>query len=132
MTWDQLEHDLRNLAQLVDVVPDVIVGVVRGGVVPARLLSKYLKIRSMYCLSVTPREQGRSITTDITAPLTGKTVLLVEDMTESGDTLQAAKAYLEAKGAVVKTAALYTMPHTAIAPDYSYKQITERVTFPWE
>lgn len=62
----------------------------------------------------------------------GKNVLLVEDMLESGASIEIAKIYLETKGAKAKTACLYTMPQTKIIPDYFLKKVSSVVIFPWE
>ncbi len=132
MTWETLEQEVRELAQKVDYRPDYIVGVVRGGLIPARLLSSYLGIKDMYCLTVKKTEEGRMVTTEISADLAGKKVLLVEDMLETGKSLVVAKEYLESKGAEVKSACLYTMPISEVTPDFSLRQVEEVATFPWE
>ena len=132
MNWDTLEQEVRELARKVDYTPDCIVGVVRGGLIPARLLSSYLGVKDMYCLTVTKIEEGRKIVTDITANLEGKKILLVEDMIETGKSLIVAKEYLEARGAEVRTICLYTMPISEVAPDYSLRQVEQVEKFPWE
>lgn len=132
MNWETLEKEVQDLAQKIGYVPDYIIGIVRGGLVPARLLSSYLGVKEMYGLTVKKTEEGRKVTTEITDDLHGKNVLVVEDMLETGKSLFAAKEYLESKGAVVKTACLYTMPLSEVTPDYSLRQVQEVAQFPWE
>ena len=64
--------------------------------------------------------------------IAGKKVLVVEDMIESGKSLETAKSYLESKGALVKTACLYTMPTSEMTPDYFLREVAGVVKFPWE
>eukprot|EP00729_Bicosta_minor_P025628 gene25628-11362_t len=98
-----------------------------------RLLSTALKVKEMYCINVKKVGGGeRKVLTEILEDLAGKKLLLVEDMLETGRSLAVAKAHLEAKGATVQTACLYTMPHTEVPVDYSVKQVTEVIPFPWE
>lgn len=132
MNWETLEKEVHELAQKVDYAPDCIVGIVRGGLIPARLLSSYLGVKDMFCLTVKKTEDGRTVTTDISADLQGKKLLLVEDMLETGKSLLVAKEYLENMGAEVKTVCLYTMPISEVTPDYSLRQVEEVVRFPWE
>jgi len=51
MEWDEFTEDLKTLAAKVRQKPDIIVGVVRGGLIPARLLSTHLGVKDMYCLT---------------------------------------------------------------------------------
>ena len=132
MTWEELQNEIKSLAAKIDYTPDVIIGIVRGGLIPARLLSNELKVRNMYCLTVEKVGANRKVATDILEDVSGKKILLVEDVLETGKSLQVAKAYLEVKGAEVKTMCLYTMPISQIKPDYSLKKINETIKFPWE
>ena len=132
MNWDELRADVKALAGRIEYVPDIIVGIVRGGLVPARLLSSELGVKDMYALTVKKVEEERKVANDILENINGKKVLLVEDMLETGKSLIVAKEYLEKKGAEEKTACLYTMPISEIKPDFSLKEITEVVPFPWE
>ena len=132
MRWDELRGEVKELAGKIDYIPDIIVGIVRGGLVPARLLSSELRVKDMYALTVKRVGEERNVTSDILEDISGKKVLLVEDMLETGKSLIVAKEYLEKKGAEVKTACLYTMPMSEIKPDFSLKEITEVVPFPWE
>lgn len=130
MTWDEFESEMRQLAQKIDFTPDVIIGIARGGVIPATLLSKRLNIKSMNVLSL-ERQSERRISADILSDMNGKKVLLVEDMIETGRGLLAGKKFLEARGAVVSTACLYTMPISEVTPDYFLREIPEVAEFPW-
>lgn len=132
MDWQAVESELAKLANKISLKPDILIGIARGGVVPARILVNKLGIECMYCLSVQKQGSKREVTTKITADISGKTVLLVEDVLESGASLQTAKIYLESLGATVKTAALYITPATKPMPDFYLKRVEAAISFPWE
>ena len=130
--WEKIEQEIQRLSEKIDHQPDIIVGVVRGGLIPARLLSTSLKVKDMYCLTVQKVGEERRVTSDITEDISGKGVLLVEDALETGRSLVAAEEYLAQRGAHVKTACLYTTEKSEISPDYSLEKVTTIPTFPWE
>lgn len=133
MNWDEFDREVRKLAALIcDFKPDVVVGIARGGVVPAVIISKVLGVRDMYVLKMRREGEKRTIMAETVPDLSGKNVLLVEDMIETGKSLIVASEYTNAKGAHTKTACLYTMPTSEIRPDYSLKEIPEPIRFPWE
>ena len=132
MNWSTFQQEIELLSQKIEEKFDMIVGITRGGVVPARILSSLLKVPKMVCLSVEKQGGERKVVTELLDDLSGKTILLVEDMLETGRSLIVAKHYLESKGAQVKTACLYTMPKSDVKPDYFLKEVKKVVEFPWE
>jgi hypoxanthine phosphoribosyltransferase len=106
MNWQEFEEEIRNLNSKINYKPDYIVGIVRGGLIPSRMLAKVMKIKPMFCLSVEKRDNERVVISGVDYPLEGKKILLVEDMLETGKSLMVAKKWLEKKGAEVKTACL--------------------------
>ena len=86
----------------------------------------------MYAINVKKVGGERKVTTAIKEDLHGKKVLLVEDMLETGRSLAVAKAHLEAEGASVRTACLYTMPITEVPVDFCVKEVADVLSFPWE
>lgn len=132
MNWQELENDVRALAGKINSKPDIVIGIVRGGLIPARLLSSYLHVKDMYALTVKKAGEERKVTSEIIEDLRGKNILLVEDMLETGKSLVVAQKYLEIKGAKVMTACLYTMPQSEVMPDYSLHETKEVAKFPWE
>jgi hypoxanthine phosphoribosyltransferase len=131
MNWNKFDREIRSLAKKIDYAPDIVVGIARGGVVPAVILAKQLQVKDMFVLKL-EREGERRISAYTISDVSKKKILLVEDMLETGQGLKAGKKFLEEKGAEVKTACLYTMPISEIEPDYSLKEIAEVIPFPWE
>ena len=132
MDWVQFERDIILLAQRIDFTPDLVVGISRGGVIPARLLLSYLGVNNLAFIRMRREQGNRVITSEILEDLSGKTVLLVDDMMESGGCIALAQDYLEKKGAIVKTAVLYSMTHSFVQPDYSLRVVDTVERFPWE
>jgi len=132
MNWNEFDQEIRGLGKIIDYIPDVVIGIARGGVVPAVLLSKYLKVKDMYVLKVRREGNDRRIMAETVPDVSHLKILLVEDMIETGKSLIIAKEYLESKGAKVKTACLYTMPMSEIIPDYFLKEVPTPLPFPWE
>ncbi|MCK5234489.1 MAG: hypothetical protein KAJ20_00405 [Candidatus Aenigmarchaeota archaeon] len=112
--------------------PDMIIGILRGGAIPARYLSTALDVKKMSAIEVVKDGEGRRVVAAPTYDLDGLEILLVEDMLESGKSLDVGEKYLESKGAIVTTACFYIMPQTVIKPDFYLEEIEDVVNFPWE
>ncbi|MCE4599643.1 MAG: hypothetical protein F7C81_05540 [Desulfurococcales archaeon] len=118
---------------------DVIIGILRGGIVPARLLADALDVSDIYFIEVklytgVGVRHARPYIKQLALPeLYGKNVLIVDDVSDSGLSLQLAlqliNMYMPRQ---VKTATLYVKPWTKQIPDY-YADITDKwIVFPWE
>lgn len=132
MNWDEFDAEMKLLAGKVREKPDAIVAVVRGGLIPARLLARDLHVKDVYAITVRRVGSERKLTVDVVEDISGKHIILVEDMIETGRGLILAKEHLQSKGAIVKTACLYSMPTSEIVPDFFLKETTTVVHFPWE
>ena len=120
------------MAERITETPDIIIGIARGGVIPAVLLSKLLEVKDLYVLKVWREGEERRIIAEIFTNVSGKKVLVVEDMLETGKRLTVAREYLESKGASVQTACFYTMPMTKVQPNFFLREVQEVQRFPWE
>jgi uncharacterized protein len=140
--WDQIYEMLRVQAQKIQTShykPDIIVGVARGGLVPARILMDLLETRDFAIIQIEyykginqPRKEP-ILKQCLNTQLTGQNVLLVDDVSDGGRSLALAKAHLQEKGAQqVKIATLYVKPGTITMPDYFEKQTTRWIVFPWD
>jgi xanthine phosphoribosyltransferase len=91
-TWQDVEHQtqeiLRQLA-LDPWRPDYVVGLTRGGLVPANLISQYLEC-PMECLKVSLRDDASQPESNVWMSedaFEGKHILIVDDINDSGATL---------------------------------------------
>ena len=121
-------------------MPDLIVAIGRGGYVPGRLVSDFLlfdDLTSMkiehYTRAADMREEAR-IKFPIPVDITGKKILIVDDVTDTGETLNLAVNYAQGlKPADVRTAVIQHKTCSAFTPDfYAQKIIKWRwIIYPW-
>jgi hypoxanthine phosphoribosyltransferase len=103
VSWRNVERLSRALARAIlasGFRPDIVVAIGRGGYVPARLVCDCLHLERMTGIKVehysaTRKQRDVVIRYPLNADLTGLNVLVVDDVNDSGDTLEAVAAYLE-------------------------------------
>lgn len=140
LNWKNIENMCQQLAKKIGKYnPHVLIGISRGGLVPVRILSDILENANVGIMRVELyREIGRAaaapkITQAITADVKGKRVLLVDDVSDSGKSLAAAKKYLKDLGAEeIKIATLHYKPKSLIKPDWFVKETDSWIVYPWE
>lgn len=142
LTWDTFGDASRELAQTVvdsGFQPDVVVAIARGGLLLAGSIAYALGAKACGALNV---EFYTGIGTVLPEPvvlppmldegaLSGKKVLLVDDVSDSGRTLAKVVDLIGDWGAEVKTVCLYTKPRTILAPDFEWRRTDKWITFPW-
>jgi len=119
--------------------PDMIVGISRGGLVPARILSDILGVRELFTIRVSfytgvgKTATAPKIVQPLVERLEGKRVLLVDDVSDTGKSLIVAKEHLENMGArEVKVATLHFKPHSKFRPDFFVSKTDAWLVYPWE
>jgi len=134
MDWPTFDDEISQLISKINIKPDLIIGIARGGVIPAVAVANRLGIEHFHALKIIRNGAKREVITRITEIIKDKVVLLIDDMLESGKGSKLAKEYLEKKGAKVHVACFYVMPQTKeqIIPDYYLKEVSEIIKFPWE
>jgi hypoxanthine phosphoribosyltransferase len=120
-------------------VPDVIVGVSRGGWVPARVLCDLLSAPVLASVGVefyagVGERKGRPrLTQPLSAAVSGKKVLVVDEVADTGKSLKLAKEQVIKEGAEeVRTVTMYAKPWSVVEPDYHGKKTSCWIVFPWE
>jgi hypothetical protein len=63
--------------------------------------------------------------------LAGARVLLADDVSDSGRTLELVVRLLREAGAEVRSVVLYTKPGTVHEPDYTWHRTSRWIAFPW-
>jgi hypothetical protein len=118
---------------------DLIVGVSRGGWVPARILSDLLEnartanVRIEFYTGIERTATSPAVTQPVSDNISGKSVLLVDDVSDSGESLKVALEHLLMNGAAsVKTITIYFKPHSIFKPDYFAEATSDWIIFPWE
>jgi len=119
--------------------PDLIVAVSRGGWIPGRVLSDLLEnpniatIKVEYYKDIYKTRSKPEITQPLTVDISGKLILLVDDIADSGHSLKLVKEHLFERGAAdVKICALYRKPWSIVAPDFNARTTDAWVCFPHE
>ena len=119
--------------------PDVIVGVSRGGWIPARVLCDLLSAPALATIGVEfytgigETERRPRLTHPLSATVSDKKVLLVDEVADTGQSLKLAKEQvIKERAKEVRTATMYTKPCSTIEPDYHEKKTSCWIVFPWE
>ena len=123
-------------------VPGALVALTRGGWVPARLVADHLGIHRLVSLraqhwGVTARPSGKAeLTEGLSGPVRGQDVLVIDDITDTGESLELATEHVRAAGAArLESAALLHIAHSKFRPTYFAEEIERDawvwVVFPW-
>ena len=143
--WEEVVEWCRELAAKIREsgwIPDTIVAIARGGYVPARLLCDFLDIHELLSVQVIHWGKAAEITTKahvkypLRVDLSGKKVLLVDDIADTGDSIIVAKEHLtsECKPKEVKVATMqWISPVCKIKPDYYVDEVKDWTwyQYPW-
>ena len=122
-----------------DFYPDIIIAVSRGGLVPGRLFADFLHIKEVYTIKadhwgLTATKDGKAkLSHGLSIDLTGKRVLIVDDITDTGESMKLAKEHVETKNPIqVKTATLYHLKNSKYIPDFfGEEKDWAWIIFPW-
>jgi uncharacterized protein len=141
-TWNQIYSMLLKQAKHIASTgfkPEVIVGVSRGGWLPARVLSDLLEnsnltsVKTEGYLGMGEAVEATKLTQGLAVTVVGKRVLVVDEVADSGRSLKLVENHvLERTAAEVKTATLYYKPYSTFKPDFYEKTTNRWVVFPWE
>jgi xanthine phosphoribosyltransferase len=142
ISWDQMHRDARALAWRLDGKgPDngawkAVVGITRGGMVPAMIVARELDIRVVDTISVKSySHQDRAEAKVIKAPQDdvmgdGTGILIVDDLVDTGKTLELVRAlYPKAHFATV-----YAKPHGRPMVETFITEVSQDtwIFFPWD
>lgn len=133
-SWEQFTADSQKIKNQITDQFDCLVGITRGGIFLAGLMSQLMDNRNVYLVSYNGGGNGENIgrTSDIHPDLKNKKILLVDDLSDKGNTLSVAKSDLEQLGNIVTIATLHYKPDTKLIPDYFASLETAWVVYPWE
>lgn len=142
LTWDLFAGATRELAVTVaesgfDV--EVIIGVARGGMIPAGALTYALGVKLTDAINVEFYTDVAQTLPDpiLLAPMLdiesirGRRLLVVDDVVDSGRTLALVLKLLRGFGADVRSAVIYAKPTTVVEPDFVWKRTDKWIVFPW-
>lgn len=151
LTWEGFGEAERELAaQIVGSgwMPDLIIAVARGGLIPAGALGYAIGVKAMGAINVEfYTGVGETLDEPVVLPplmdpsdLPGKRVLVVDDVADSGNTLKMVMELLrhqgldlggEAVAVDARSAVIYHKPRSIIRPDYVWRTTDKWINFPW-
>jgi hypoxanthine phosphoribosyltransferase len=139
-TVNSLSHVLAVKIRKTRYRPDIVVAIARGGYVPARLLCDSLNLtdlssfRIAHYIEGSQKQQKALLVESLCRDLSGKNVLLVDDVSDTGDTLELARNHLAEHGAeTIRIAVLHHKQTSTVEPDYfAHRVIKWRwIIYPW-
>ena len=142
LTYEQFGSAVRELAQ--DIAdsgyrPDIILSIARGGFFLGAALGYALGVKNSFTISV---EFYTGIDERLPMPvvlppvpnridLTGASVLVADDVADSGETLRLVQDFCAGYVKEVKSVVLYQKPTTIIKPDFTWRHTDKWIEFPW-
>ena len=142
LTYELFGQGVRELARSVAAsgfTPDILLGVARGGLIPAGALGYALDCKNLFTISV---EFYTGVDTRLDVPvmlppfldasdLDEARVLIVDDVADTGATLQLVQQFCAGHVAQARTAVLYEKPGSVVKPDFVWRRTDRWINFPW-
>ena len=142
MSWEQLGSGSRELAEAIyadDWIPDLILGISRGGLLVAGALAYALGVKNTATISV---EFYTGIDERLELPmllppvpdlvdLSAARVLIADDVADTGATLELVHDFCIGRVAETRIAVLYEKSRTTINCEYVWRRTDDWITFPW-
>ena len=135
--YTEFRADLKSLVAKIDQPFDAILGIARGGLSMAQMLGEYYSIRDVYAINTIGYEdtkQKESLEVfNIPDLKSSKSVLLVDDIVDSGETLIATLEVLQESYPKVTflTASLFYKKTAKITPKWYIKEPKGWIEFFW-
>jgi hypoxanthine phosphoribosyltransferase len=142
MSWDDLGTGAYELAEAVvadDYIPDIILGIARGGLLVAGAIGYALGVKNTVTMNV---EFYTGIDERLDVPMilppvpdlvdfADFKVLVADDVADTGATLQLVQGFCAGKVAEVRCAVLYEKPRSVVNCEYVWRRTDSWITFPW-
>ncbi len=142
MTWDDLGDGARDLAERIyedDYVPDLILGIARGGLLLAGALGYALGVKNTFTMNV---EFYTGVDERLEMPmilppvpelvdLEEARILIADDVADTGRTLLLVKEFCAGKVGEARCAVLYEKPHSEVSCEYVWRRTDRWIDFPW-
>ena len=142
LTWEEFGTAGRVLAQMVvddGYEPTLILTVARGGLIPAGALAYALDVKNLVVVNVefyTGVDQRLDVPVMLppvpaAVDIAGARVLAVDDVADTGGTLQLVRQFCADHVAETRTAVLYEKPQSLVRCDYVWRRTDRWIDFPW-
>ncbi|NPA55638.1 MAG: phosphoribosyltransferase [Epsilonproteobacteria bacterium] len=137
-SYEEFTKDIELLLNQINYTPDCIVPIARGGLTIAHFLAEGLQIREVFSISSIHYEGDRKLDYFIISNIPNlsnyKSILLVDDISDSGETLMEVqrKLYDLYPHIEIKTLTIFYKPTSLVIPHFKLKIATEWIKFFWE
>ncbi|MHB8561712.1 MAG: phosphoribosyltransferase [Thermoplasmataceae archaeon] len=145
VSWSEIEMWCRNIGKQAiksGFIPEAIIGLSRGGLVPARMLSDRMWIKDLYAVKTehwgfTASRDGKAVLKKQGDPdIKGKRVLIVDDITDTGESMKLAYDYVKSLSpSEIRTSAMLHITRSNFKPDFYSEEVNEEkwawFIFPW-
>src|SRR6478609_2620868 len=142
MSWVDLGTGARDIAEQVHrdgYLPDIVLGISRGGLLVAGALSYALGVKNTFTMNV---EFYTGIDERLDMPMLlppvpdlvdfhEQRVLIADDVADTGATLALVKDFCEGKVAEVRCAVLYEKSRSMVTCEYVWRRTDSWIEFPW-
>jgi hypoxanthine phosphoribosyltransferase len=142
LTWDGFGRAGRELAQMVaddGYRPDLILTIARGGLFLAGAVSYALDVKNLHLVNV-EFYTGVNERLDLpvmlppvprTVDLSDATVLIVDDVADTGATLKLVRDFCAEQVAAARCAVIYEKSRSAVKCEYVWARTDKWINFPW-
>lgn len=142
LTWAGFGSASRQLAASIadsGFRPDLVLSIARGGLPVGGALAYALDVKNCAAINVEFYTGiGQRMDVPVVLPptpplvdLAGLTVLLADDVADSGETLALVSDLVRPHVAELRSAVLYRKPRSILEPDYSWAATDLWIAFPW-
>jgi hypoxanthine phosphoribosyltransferase len=120
--------------------PDLVVAIGRGGFVPARTVCDFLLNENLTSMKIehyglsAQRKDEVVVRYPLAVDVKGERILIVDDVTDTGDTLKTAVAYVQdLQPAAIRTGVLQHKTTSTFQPDYFAEMVKKWrwIIYPW-
>jgi uncharacterized protein len=142
LTWQGYGEAARDLGRLIrdsDFRPDIVLGIARGGLVLASSLAYGLGCKNLFSINVEfYTGEGTTLTAPVMLPpfldsseLDDARVLVVDDVADTGRTLELVMDFCHGHVAQAQSAVLYQKPTSVLKGDFVWRHTDRWIDFPW-
>ncbi len=142
MHWEDVGVAARALAEAVHADgyrPTIILAIARGGLIPAAAVAYALGVKNTFTMNVqfyTGVDQRLDVPMVLPpvpdlVDVADADLLIVDDVADTGRTLEVVQEFCAGKVASVRIAVLYEKDRSTVRCDYVWRRTERWITFPW-